>query len=256
MAVRGRPNRRQPKGDPTSEGGWPRRGPQQAGPLGAGQSPLTLMWVCHGHCTDQGPSQAPQVRKGSSWKLLCPSDSSWTHGEGPGLQGVASTLFCEGEPRWTGQEWRRRAAGLVMAAVGRSPQHAGSERVRGVISKPLRVQAHGSGGSVFRKQWRWAELPGKPGQVWTRLLGSREEIPGQWEGGAEWGMQETSRKNRTWALCMQTREGMKENAEENFKEAKWLPSVSHMPGTTEHPKVWESLIPQNNPVPTTCARYR
>ena len=33
-------------------------------------------------------------------------------------------------------------------------------------------------------------------------------------------MQETSRKNRTLALCMQTREGMKEDVEENFKEAK------------------------------------
>lgn len=97
----------------------------------------------------------------------------------------------------------------------------------------------------------WPRLPGIPSKRYWDNNGKEEK--------KEW-VQETlqtlGRKGKTQgvAVCGQQKE-LKMTLRKNLNEPSAFSVSNTMPGTTEHPKVWESLIQRNNSAPTIQARY-
>lgn len=97
----------------------------------------------------------------------------------------------------------------------------------------------------------WPRLPGIPSKRYWDNNGKEEK--------KEW-VQETlqtlGRKGKTQgvAVCGQQKE-LKMTLGKNLNEPSAFSVSNTMPGTTEHPKVWESLIQRNNSAPTIQARY-
>lgn len=97
----------------------------------------------------------------------------------------------------------------------------------------------------------WPRLPGIPSKRYWDNNGKEEK--------KEW-VQETlqtlGRKGKTQgvAVCGQQKE-LKMTLRKNLNEPSAFSVSNTMPGTTGHPKVWESLIQRTNSAPTIRARY-
>lgn len=96
----------------------------------------------------------------------------------------------------------------------------------------------------------WPRLPGIPSKRYWDNNGKEEK-----KDWVQETLQTLGRKGKTQgvAVCGQQKE-LKMTLRKNLNEPSAFSVSNTMPGTTEHPKVWESLIQRNNSAPTIRAR--